>query len=80
MMPKGGDYDYTIIALHGIGGSASAWIRRLIPYDTHRLFPTKARIIIPQAPTRYVTYLDRETASWFDVKAKGDEYVEGMTA
>lgn len=79
MMPKSGDYDYSIIALHGIGASAGAWIRRLIPYDKHELFPRKARIIIPQAPTRFVTYLDREVSAWFDITAN-DEYVDGMTA
>lgn len=80
MLPKSGDFDFTIIAMHGLGGNAGAWIRRSIPYDKHALFPRSAKIVIPQAPTQQVTMLERETTAWFDVLASSDEFVEGMTA
>lgn len=57
----------TVIVLHGLGGNGQEWAYLFFPVSLLSL--TYVKFILPTAPTEYVTYLNANMPSWFNVFA-----------
>ncbi len=69
----------TLIVLHGMGGTPQEL--RLLAYPARRKLP-RTRFVFVKAPKQYVTYMRKETTSWFNViqRRPGFEVVPELRA
>ena len=65
LIPKSGKYDYILIFIHGLTGNSNENLDKFNKKDGP--IPDNFKIILPCAPTAYVTRLDFNTTSWFDI-------------
>ena len=65
LVPKSGKYDYVLIFMHGLTGNSTENLDKFNKKDGP--IPDNFKIILPCAPTAFVTRLNFTTTSWFDV-------------
>lgn len=56
----------TVIMIHGLGGTGEEWGVVSLAMSFFSL--NYVKFIIPRAPYQYVTYLDEEIPSWYDIR------------
>lgn len=56
----------TVIIIHGLGGTGEEWGYVSLAMSFFAL--NYVKFIIPRAPYQYVTYLDEEIPSWYDIR------------
>ena len=61
--PRKGPHKFTMIFLHGLGDSPAGFIDVFTDFE---LCPPNFRVVLPHAPTAYVTYNKAKMPSWFD--------------
>lgn len=57
----------SFIWLHGIGETAYDYVGKFL--DEFMELPPDCKIIIPTAPHRFVTDIEKKTNSWFDIRS-----------
>jgi len=57
----------SFVWLHGIGETADNYVNKFL--DEFMELPSDCKIIIPTAPVRYVTDIERKITSWFDIRS-----------
>ena len=65
LIPKSGKYDYVLIFIHGLTGNSNENLDKFNKKDGP--IPDNFKIILPCAPTAFVTRLNFSTTSWFDI-------------
>ena len=61
---KNVEAEYSLIFLHGLNGSPKSFETFFIQND---ILPKNFRVVLPKAPTVYVTVMNQYTNSWFDI-------------
>jgi predicted esterase len=65
LVPVSGKYDYILIFMHGLLGKPEEYLSTFNKKDGP--IPDNFKIILPCAPTAFVTRLNFSTTSWFDL-------------
>jgi predicted esterase len=65
LIPKSGKYDYILIWMHGLACTPKDDVDHFDKKDGP--VPSNFKIILPCAPTAYVTKLNQNTTSWFNL-------------
>ena len=65
LIPKSGKYDYVLIFIHGLTGNSNENLDKFNKKDGP--IPDNFKVILPCAPTAFVTRLNFNTTSWFDI-------------
>jgi 3-deoxy-D-manno-octulosonic-acid transferase len=64
-------HKHTLLWIHGLNQPHDLHMGQVIKALQHHISQTK--IIIPQAPVRFVTCMNAEASSWFDVKWRSEK-------
>ncbi len=73
LIPKSGKYDYILIFMHGLLGSPNDFLNIFNKKDGP--IPDTFKIILPCAPVAYVTRLNFNTTSWFDLLGENNAVI-----
>ena len=69
LQPK--EHRHTLFFIHGLNEHREDHLQKVI----NALGPKApfTRIVLPQAPQRFVTFMNKETTSWFDIKFRSEK-------
>jgi predicted esterase len=73
LIPKSGKYDYIFIFMHGLLGHPEDYIDIFNKKDGP--IPDNFKIILPCASVEFVTRLNMNTTSWFDIRGKDGDVI-----
>ena len=74
LVPKSGKYDYIFIFMHGLFGKGEEYVETFNKKDGP--IPENFKIILPTAHSVYVSRLEFNTTSWFDLKGINNDVIK----
>ena len=74
LIPKSGKYEYIFIFMHGLFGKPEEYLDTFNKKDGP--IPDNFKIILPCAPEAYVTRLESNTTSWFDLLGINNDVIK----
>jgi hypothetical protein len=64
-------HQHTIIWIHGLNQHHEKHLPAILRVT--KIAGSSLKIVIPRAPDRYVTVMEKDASSWFDIKFRGEK-------